>query len=94
MEIERVLKDKSYLVVGERNPWSILGILKPLLELKNRWMYPWDSPFRERWYKRREWIKIFKESGFEMKQIDTINNPRDKKVKFLNRYYFMVGKRV
>ena len=94
LEIERLLKDNSYLVVGERNPWSILGILKPLLELKNRWMYPWDSPFRERWYKRREWIKIFKESGFEMKQIDTINNPRDKKVKFLNRYYFMVGKRV
>ena len=94
LEIKRILKSESHLVIGERNPWSILGILKPIFELKGKWMYPWDSPFRERWYKRREWIKIFKENNFKIKQIDAINNPRDKKVKFLNRYYFMIGKRV
>jgi len=90
-EIERVLKKEAHLVIGERNPWSVLGILKPLLELKGRWMYPWDSPFREKWYGKSQWRDIFGKYNIEMKQIETINNPRDKKVKFLNRYYFMVG---
>ena len=90
-EIERVLKKEAHLVVGERNPWSVLGVLKPLLELKGRWMYPWDSPFREKWYGKIQWREIFGKYNIEMKRIETINNPRDKKVKFLNRYYFMVG---
>jgi len=93
-EIERVLKQEAYLVVGERNPWSVLGVLKPLLELKGRWMYPWDSPFREKWYTKSRWIEIFEKYNIEMKKIEIINNPRDKKVKFLNRYYFMVGEKI
>ncbi len=91
LEINRVLKKEAHLVIGERNPWSVLGILKPLLEFKGRWMYPWDSPFREKWYGKNRWIEIFRQNNIEMKSVEIINNPRDKKVKFLNRYYFMVG---
>ena len=92
-EIGRVLKPSSCLVVGERNPLSVLGLLKPVFELKGKWMYPWDSPFKERWYSKSKWLKNFYNHGFTMKSIESINNPYDRKVKFLNRYYFMVGER-
>jgi len=45
-EISRVLKRNGKLIIGERNPCSVLGILKPILELRGYWMYPFDSPFR------------------------------------------------
>ncbi len=91
LEIQRVLKKDGFLVIGERNPYSVLGALKPILELKGRWMYPWDSPFREKWYSQKKWVDIFKKYSLDMKNIAFINNPNDKKIKFLNRYYFMVG---
>jgi len=92
-EIKRVLKDNGYITIGDRNPYSILGVLKPIFEIRGRWMYPWDSPFRERWYSATKWKQILKKSSFKVKNIDIINNPNDKKVKFLNRYYFIIGEK-
>jgi ubiquinone/menaquinone biosynthesis C-methylase UbiE len=92
-EVRRVLKDDGYIAIGDRNPYSILGVLKPIFEIKDKWMYPWDSPFRERWYNQTQWKKILNDSSFKMKNIDVINNPNDRKVKFLNRYYFIIGEK-
>ena len=87
-EIYRVLKNKGKIVIGERNPYSFLGLLKPILELKGKWMYPFDSPFREKWYFKNEWIDNLKRAGFEVNSIDVIEGSGKK---FVNRYYFIEG---
>jgi SAM-dependent methyltransferase len=92
-EINRVVRSNGYLVIGERNPLSILGLLKPILELKGKWMYPWDSPFRERWYSLNRWKNFLRKFNFKIEKTEIINNPNDKKIKFLNRYYFMIGEK-
>lgn len=94
LEIKRVMKKDAFFSIGERNSFSILGLLKIPFELKGRWMYPWDSPFRERWYKLKEWKEIFEKYGFKMNSINKINSPSDKKIKFLNRYYLLIGEKI
>jgi len=89
-EIKRVLKKDGFLVIGERNPHSILGVLKPFFEIKGKWMYPWDSPFREKWYNKDEWIEILEKNSFEIEQIETIEGEGKK---FVNRYFFIKVKK-
>jgi len=88
-ELKRVLKKNGTIVIGDRNPFSILGLLKPLFELGDRWMYPWDSPFREKWYSKQRWIEILKENGFEDIQIKVLEGAGKK---YVNRYFFIKGK--
>ncbi|BAF70366.1 methyltransferase domain-containing protein [Nitratiruptor sp. SB155-2] len=88
-EIKRVLKNNGEIIIGDRNPYSILGILKPILEFKGKWMYPFDSPFREKWYSEKEWEKILKENGFKLENIEVIEGNGKR---FVNRYYFLKGK--
>jgi SAM-dependent methyltransferase len=92
-EIYRVLKNRAFLIVGERNPLSLLGVVKPIFELSGKWMYPYDTPFRERWYSKREWQELLRDGNFEIKDIFSINNPNDKKIKLLNRYFLIVGQK-
>ncbi len=92
-EIYRVLKPKGKVVIGERNPLSLLGFVKPFYELLGRWMYPFDSAFREKWYSVKEWRYRMKMSGFEMEDMEYIDNENDKIAK-TNRYFFIVGDRV
>ncbi|GAX86851.1 conserved hypothetical protein [Lebetimonas natsushimae] len=87
-EIKRVLKNNGEIIIGERNPFSILGLLKPVLELKGKWMYPFDSPFREKWYSKKEWKKILKENGFTLENVEVIEGNGKK---FVNRYYLIEG---
>ncbi|MEO1927627.1 MAG: methyltransferase domain-containing protein [Nautiliaceae bacterium] len=87
-EIYRVLKRNGKIIIGERNPISFLGLLKPILELKGKWMYPFDSPFREKWYFKNEWIDNLKRAGLEVNDIDVIEGSGKK---FVNRYYFIEG---
>jgi hypothetical protein len=42
------------------------------------WMYPWDSPFRERWYSVGHWKEILTEAGFEVQHCQRILNPGDR----------------
>jgi len=88
-EIKRVSKSGAMVVIGERNPFSILGFLKPLLELSGRWMYPWDSPFKERWYGKKRWIQLLKTHGFDRIDIETIES-RGKR--WVHRYFFIKGR--
>ncbi|WP_201334303.1 MULTISPECIES: methyltransferase domain-containing protein [unclassified Nitratiruptor] len=87
-EIKRVLKNNGEIIIGERNPYSILGILKPILEFKGKWMYSFDSPFREKWYSKNEWEKILKENGFKVENIEVIEGNGKR---FVNRYYCIRG---
>jgi len=87
-EIYRVSKSNAKILIGERNPYSLLGLLKPLYELSNRWMYPYDSPFKERWYGKTKWYYYFGRSGFDIVHIDNIEGSGKK---FVNRYFFIEG---
>ena len=90
-EIYRVLKKDAMVIIGERNPFSILGLLKPLFEFKGKWMYPPDSPFREKWYNKNQWEYFLKICGFELTNISSVEG---KGKKFVNRYYFIEGKKI
>lgn len=63
-EIRRVLRPGGLFVIFDRNPISIRGLLKPWHELKGRWIYSWDSPFRERWYTGWVWRGMLRRAGF------------------------------
>ena len=90
-EIYRVLKGSGFIVIGERNKFSILGILKPFLELCGKWMYPYDSPFREKWFSKKEWEYQLKRCGFEIDKVFEIEgNGR----KFVNRYLLIKGEKI
>jgi SAM-dependent methyltransferase len=64
-EIFRVLRPGGVLIVFDRNLISIRGLLKPWHEIRGRWLYSWDSPFRERWYTLRKWRALFRRAGFQ-----------------------------
>ena len=85
-EIYRVVKKDGVIIIGERNPYSILGMLKPSLELIGRWMYPFDSAFREKWYTKSIWIYHLKRAGFNVESIDEIQGDGKR---FVNRYFFI-----
>ncbi len=92
-EIRRVLNRGGYVVIGDRNPYSWLGLLKPLLEKKGKWMYPKDSAYKEQWYNISQWQDIFKQNGVNFISYKVINSDDNYKgIYFFNRYYFMVGK--
>jgi SAM-dependent methyltransferase len=64
-EAARVLRPGGIMVVFDRNPASIRGLLKPWHELRGRWMYDWDSPFRERWRLPGRWRAHLRRAGLE-----------------------------
>lgn len=64
-EAARVLRPGGIMVVFDRNPASIRGLLKPWHELRGRWMYDWDSPFRERWRSPGRWRAQLRRAGLE-----------------------------
>ncbi len=90
LEINRVLKDDGVLIIGERNRWSGLGLLKPFLERMNKWMYISDSPFREKWYSKNKWKELLDNNGYHVDAIHRINIIGGK-IPLLNRYYCILG---
>lgn len=89
-EIYRVVKPEGKVVIGERNPFSLLGCVKPFYELAGKWMYPFDSAFREKWYSLRRWRYQMKITGFDIENITSVDNENDRIPK-TNRYFFIVG---
>ncbi len=89
----QALNQNGILIIGERNPFSLLGVLKPFYELIGRWMYPFDSAFRERWYRLKVWESLLKRHGFKIKEVCLLENEYDRVPK-MNRYFFIVAERV
>lgn len=89
-ELHRVLKPGGTLAIGERNPRSVLGVLKPWLEWKGGWMYPFDTPFREKWYGRKRWLWHLKKAGFFSVETETIEGEGKP---FVNRYFWITGEK-
>lgn len=75
LEVRRVLKPGGVLVVGDRNKFSGRGLAKPWHEIKGRWMYAWDSPFRERWYFAGEWKQALARAGYQVTGCERVANP-------------------
>ncbi len=65
-EVWRVLKKGGIFVVFDRNALSISGLLKFWHQANGRWIYSWDSPFRERWYSVRKWRTLFRKTGYRL----------------------------
>ena len=77
-EIRRVLKSGGIFVVCDRSPISGRGALKPWHEIRGRWIYSWDSPFRERWHTAGAWRRALKTAGFHPISSAGLNSPTDK----------------
>lgn len=71
-EIKRVLKKDGIFILCDRNPASLIGVLKPFMERLNLWMYPSDSPFAEKWYDKQTWTKKLEDKKFIIKKISGI----------------------
>ncbi len=63
------LKNNGYFVICDRDPHSFMGLLKPFYEYNGKWMYPFDSPFREKWYTFDNWQNILSKNGFVVEKI-------------------------
>jgi len=77
-ELRRVLKPGGVLVIGDRDLFSGRGLSKPWHELKGRWMYPWDSPFRERWHFASAWKRALADAGFHVTRCTQASNPGER----------------
>jgi SAM-dependent methyltransferase len=90
-ELSRVIVPDGYLVIGDRDPFSIIGALKPLMETAGLWMYPWDSPFREQWRSVKEWKDIFGEQ-WQITFSQSFGNP-DNRIPLSNRFYVIIARK-
>lgn len=62
----RVLKKGGVFVIFDRNPLSFRGLLKFWHQANGRWIYSWDSPFRERWYTLGRWRSLLRKTGYRI----------------------------
>jgi len=74
-EIHNKLADDGVFIICDRNPNSFIGYIKFIQEFKDKWMYPFDSPFLEKWYSLSEWKSILNKNNFEIQKIITFKNP-------------------
>ncbi len=73
-EINSKLSDDGIFIICDRNPNSFIGYIKSIQEYRGRWMYPFDSPFIEKWYSLKEWNKILQKNGFKVDKIITFTS--------------------
>ena len=89
-ELSRVLKKDGILVIGDRDGASIIGVLKPFMELAGLWMYPWDSPFREKWRSIKEWKRVLGVSW--LVSGESFDNPENR-IPGSNRFYLLMAQK-
>lgn len=90
-ELSRVIKPGGLLAIADRDRRSIIGFLKPLMEMAGLWMYPWDSPFREQWRSPREWREILGKK-WRIKSAKCFDNPVNR-IPGSNRFYVVTARK-
>lgn len=96
-EVARVLKPRGTFLLFDRNPLSLRGLAKPWHEIRGRWLYNWDSPFRERWYSTKTWTNLVSSSGFQVRRLRTFTDWTGsgiRKVLPINRFFLLVGQKI
>jgi ubiquinone/menaquinone biosynthesis C-methylase UbiE len=91
-EIRRVLKQGGTVFIGDRDKCSGRGLLKVWHELSGRWMYPWDSPFLERWYFAGRWKRMISAAGFRVVGCRRIQDPQEhgwRRLAHMNQYLLL-----
>ena len=88
-EINGKLTDNGIFIICDRNPNSFMGYIKPIQEFRGKWMYPFDSPFIEKWYSLNEWKNILGKNGFKIEKVNTFVSPSN----WMSRYNIMIVRR-
>lgn len=87
--INNKLSNNGYFIICDRNPKSFSGYLKPVKEYLGKWMYPYDSPFTEKWYSLNQWKGILSKNYLTIENIKTFYSKQNKK----NRYSIIVTRK-
>jgi hypothetical protein len=65
------------------------GVSKLWYEVRGKWMYPYDSPFREKWYSNSKWREMLQRYDFELKKVIPIRSSVGKK-SGMNKFFILV----
>ena len=88
-EIYNSLSDDGTFIICDRNPNSFIGYIKSIQEYRGKWMYPFDSPFLEKWYTSKEWKSILLRNGFEIESISSFDNPSN----WMSKYNIIIARK-
>jgi SAM-dependent methyltransferase len=80
------LSDNGVFIICDRNPNSFMGYIKAIQEYRGKWMYPFDSPFIEKWYSTRKWNTILSRNGFKIENLYSFTS----KSSWMNRYNVII----
>ena len=88
-EINNRLLDNGIFIICDRNPNSFIGYIKSIQEYRGKWMYPFDSPFIEKWYSLKEWKNILGKNGFKIEKVITFTNPSS----WMSKYNIIIARK-
>jgi len=91
-EIYNKLSDDGVFIICDRNPHSFIGCIKFIQEYRGKWMYPFDSPFNEKWYSIKEWHSILNRNSFIIEDIQTFTS-KSGKLGWMSRYNIIIARK-
>jgi ubiquinone/menaquinone biosynthesis C-methylase UbiE len=91
-EIYKHLSEDGVFIICDRNPNSFIGHIKSIQEYRGKWMYPFDSPFTEKWYSISKWQDILNQNSFIIDTIKTFNS-KNGKLGWINKYNIIIARK-
>jgi len=89
-EINNKLENDGTFIICDRNPNSFIGFIKSIQEYRGKWMYPYDSPFVEKWYSLNKWRDILNKNGFKIEKVITFTSPSN----WMSRYNIIITRKI
>lgn len=86
-----LVEKDGLLIICDRNPISVIGFLKSIWEFRGKWMYPFDSPFIEKWYTINRWKQILTRHDFIVYKTYTFCSRGGRSI--MNRYSVIIAGR-